>query len=70
MTARQRQWGEQYTELTTHVCWLRYDSQLIDGMALGRVVGGTEVFYYVESTYDPNNLQEFSLLILREGGPL
>lgn len=70
VSARQRQWGEQYTELTTHACWLRYDEQLDDGMTVGRVINGTEVFYYVETAFDPDNLQEFTLLNLREEGPL
>lgn len=70
VSARQRQWGEQYTEVTTHVCWLRHDATITDGMTLGRVINGTEVFYYVEGTFDPDNLQQFTLCNLREGGPL
>jgi head-tail adaptor len=70
VSARQREWGEQYTEVTSHVAWLRYDTQLTDGMTIGRVINAVEVFYYVEGCYDPNNLQEFTLLTLRQGGPM
>lgn len=70
VSSRQRQWGMQFTEVTTHACWLRFDDQLSDGMVLGRVIRGTERFYYVEAVYDPENLGEFSFLTLREGGPL
>lgn len=66
VTAREREWGEQFTELTTHTCWLRYNKLVVPGMVL-RFRG---IDYYVESVYDPDNLQEFMLLTLREGGPL
>lgn len=68
--ARERQWGEQFTELTTHRCWLRYNPLLKEGMTLRRTIGSAIVDYYLESLYDPNNLQEFHLAMLREGGPL
>jgi len=70
VTARERQWGEQYTELTTHRCWLRYNDQLAEGQTWQRDVGGTTINYYVEQLYDPDNLQEFHLAMLREGGPM
>lgn len=70
VSARERQWGEQYTELTTHRCWLRYNTLLKEGMTLQRIIGDTTVNYYLESLIDPNNLREFHLVMLREGGPL
>jgi head-tail adaptor len=70
VTSRERQWGEQYTELTTHIAWLRYNSLLKEGMTLRRIISDTTVDYYLERMIDPNNLREFSLLMLREGGPL
>lgn len=70
VTARERQWGEQYTELTTHRCWLRYNTLIKEGMTLRRVLGSSTIDYYVESMVDPDNLGEFLVLMLREGGPM
>lgn len=70
VSSRERQWGEQFTERTSHVCWLRYNTSLTEGMIIQRDVGGTTINYYVECLYDPDNLQEFHMLMLREGGPL
>lgn len=66
VSAKERQWGEQFTELTTHQCWLRYNAAVVPGMIL-RFRG---VDYYVETVYDPTNLGEFLMMNLREGGPL
>lgn len=65
VTARERQWGEQFTEVTTHACWLRYNELVKPGMILRY----RNVDYYIEQAYDPDNLQEWLLLALREGGP-
>lgn len=70
VSARERQWGEQYTEVVTHRCWLRYNSLLQEGMALRRIIRGLAVDYYLESLVDPDNLQQWHMLMLREGGPL
>lgn len=70
VSSRERQWGEQYTELTTHKCWLRYNTLIKEGMTLQRVIKSDVINFYVESMVDPNNLREFHLLMLREGGPM
>lgn len=70
VSARERQWGEQYTEVTTHVCWLRYNTLIKEGMTFRRIVNDSYVDYYVEKLYDPDNLQEFHMVMLREGGPM
>jgi SPP1 family predicted phage head-tail adaptor len=66
VSAKERQWGEQFTELTTHQCWLRYNAAVLPGMIL-RHKGAD---HYIESVYDPDNLKEFIFLTLREGGPM
>lgn len=70
VSAKERQWGEQFTEVTTHTCWLRYNTIIKEGMILRRLFRDRHVDYYVEQIYDPTNLQEFLVLNLREGGPL
>ena len=70
VTARERQWGEQFTEQTTHTCWLRYNVLIKEGMTLTRTVGDTLISYYLEGLFDPDNMMEWYLLTLREGGPL
>jgi SPP1 family predicted phage head-tail adaptor len=65
VTGRELQWGEQFTEVTTHACWLRYNVLVQPGM----ILRFRNVNYYIEQAYDPDNLQEFLLLTLREGGP-
>ena len=66
VSARERQWGEQFTELTTHVCWLRWRSDVYET----GIVRCSGVDYYVEKAYDPDRLKEFIVMTLREGGPL
>ena len=70
VSVKERQWGEQFTELTTHTCWLRYNTLVEEGMTLRRLFRDRHVDYYVEGMYDPNNLGEWLVLMLREGGPL
>ena len=70
VTSRERQWGEQYTEQTTHRCWLRYNSLLKEGMTLRRVIGSTVVDYYLESMTNPDETRQYHMLMLREGGPM
>lgn len=67
VSAKERQWGEQFTEITTHKCWLRYNTLIADQE--GMILRFRNVDYYVESIYDPDQLQEFLMLTLREGGP-
>lgn len=69
VSARERQWGEQFTEVVTHMAWLRYNTLIKEGMTARRVFGDRTVDYYVETIYDPDNLKEFLVLGLREGGP-
>lgn len=69
VSAKERQWGEQFTELTTHVCWLRYNTLIKEGMTLRRLFSDRQIDYYIEGMYDPDNLQKFWVLNLREGGP-
>lgn len=64
--SHERQWGEQFTEKTTHSCWLRYNTLVKPGM----IIRYDNVDYYIETAYDPHNRKEFLLLGLREGGPL
>ena len=66
VSAKERQWGEQFTEVTTHKCWLRYNTLVQQGMILRY----RNVDYYIEQVYDPDNLQEWLFLTLREGGPM
>lgn len=66
VSAKERQWGEQFTELTTHKCWLRYNPLVTEGM----ILRFRNVDYYVEQVYDPDNRQEWLILTLREGGPM
>jgi SPP1 family predicted phage head-tail adaptor len=66
LTVRERTWSEQFTQVTTHSCWLRYNAQVQQGM----IVRKGSIDYYVETVIDPNQLKEFMLLGLREGGPL
>lgn len=66
----ERQWGEQFTEVTTHMCWLRYNSLLKEGMLLRRILTDQTIDYYLERLVDPSNLKEFHVAMLREGGPL
>ena len=70
VSLRERQWGEQFTEVVTHVCWLRYNTVVQEGMTVRRVTTARSIDYYVHGIYDPDNLQEFLVLMLREGGPL
>ena len=70
VSAKERQWGEQFTEVTTHMCWLRYNTLVKEGMLVRRLFSSNHVDYYLERSYDPNNLQEVLVLNLREGGPL
>lgn len=70
VTAMERQWGEQFTEQTTHSCWLRYNSLVKERMILRRYVPKGHIDYYIISAFDPDNLGEWMLLALREGGPL
>lgn len=65
ISARERQWGIQFTEVTTHVCWLRYNTNVYE---TGLVICDG-VTYYVESAFDPDRLKEFIMMTLREGGP-
>ena len=65
VSAKERQWGEQFTEETTHHCWLRHNTLIEPGM----ILRFRNVDYYIEQAYDPDNLQEFLFLTLREGGP-
>lgn len=69
VSAREIQWGEQFTEVVTHSCWLRYNRLIKEGMTVRRVIGSEHVDFYVEKLYDPDNLKEWLLLGLREGGP-
>lgn len=66
VSAKERQWGEQFTEVTTHKCWLRYNTLVQQGMILRY----RNVDYYIEQAYDPDNTQEWLFLTLREGGPM
>lgn len=66
VSARERQWGDQFTEVTTHKCWLRYNTLVQQGMVLRY----RNVDYYIEQAYDPDNTQEWLFLTLREGGPM
>jgi len=68
VSAHERIWGGQFTELTTHKCWLRYND-LLTGLD-GAIMSWKGKQYYIERIYDPNNLKEFLFLVLREGGPL
>jgi head-tail adaptor len=68
VTARERQWGEQFTEVTTHTCWLRYHDAVAS--LEGGILRFRGVDYYIEQAYDPDNLKNFLVLTLREGGPL
>ena len=70
VTAKERQWGEQFTEVTTHMCWMRYNTLIKEGMTFRRIIGSNQVDYYVESFYDPDQLQQYQIVMLREGGPL
>lgn len=68
---RERQWGEQFTELTTHICWLRYNSLIKEGMTLMRTQRNANIEYYVQNAFDPDNgMNEYLMLALREGGPM
>lgn len=69
VSTRERQWGEQFTEVVTHVCWLRYNTLITEGMSVRRNFADRQQNYYVEGVYDPDNLKEFLVLMLREGGP-
>lgn len=66
VSAKERTWGGQFTEQTTHKCWLRKNAAAVPGAIVRE--GTTD--YYIESAYDPDNLGEFMMLTLREGGPL
>lgn len=66
VSARERQWSEQFTEVITHACWLRYNRLVTHGMIV--IFKGEE--FYVESAFDPDRRMEFLLLALRKGGPM
>jgi len=68
VSSREIQWGDQFTEVTTHKCWLRYHDEVAN--LEGGILRFRNRDYYIEQAYDPNNLQEFLLLTLREGGPM
>jgi SPP1 family predicted phage head-tail adaptor len=66
VSARERQWGDQFTEVTTHKCWLRYNTLVKPGMTLRF----RSVDYYIEQAFDPDNRLEWLYMTLREGGPM
>lgn len=71
ISAKEKEWGGQFTELTSHVAWLRYNTSLSEGQTLRYVqVNGGPIDYYVETLFDPDRTKQFHILGLREGGPL
>lgn len=68
VTARERQWGGQFTEVTSHKCWLRYHTA-VSGLEHGILVFKGDQ-YYIETAFDPDELKEWLVLGLRKGGPM
>ena len=66
VVGRETSIAEQFTDVITHECWLRYGAPLEPGMILSE--GG--MYYYVSYFVDPDMMRRYWLAMLREGGPL
>lgn len=71
VVSREAQWGEAFTEQTTHYCWLRCRSTIKPGQTavIDTPKLGTR-YFYIESVLNPDVQGRYIMLMLREGGPL